>query len=132
MRFQLGTGAVYPTPPPALALLGQFSNGGINTDLQWDSFDGPSGESGIIIQGGTLRLTQLVASWGGLEIAGRLEVSASPDKVLCVLFQTAPTGSLTVTLNSLLLHTESYGLRCSNSSVGGEYVVTAYYYLEPL
>ena len=133
MRFQLGTGATYPTPPPAPFGLGGFMKvvDGVDTSLQWDLFDGPSGESGIIIPGVVepqgVTLSQIVASWGGLNIAGRLEVRTNPDKPICVLFQTAPSGTLTVQLNDLPVNIESYGLRCDNSSVEGEYVVIIYY-----
>lgn len=102
--------------------------------LQWDTCNAPSGESGIIIQGESpntaVRIIQLVTSWSGLEIAGRLEVRTNPDKPLCVLFQTAPSGTLTIPLTNSPILIGSYGLRCDNNSVGGEYAVTAYYHLE--
>jgi len=129
MRFQTSALASFP-PPPAGLLAARLND----TGLQWDMFDGPSGESGIIIQGGTpnktVRITQLIASWGGLEIAGRLEVRSNPDKPLCVLFQTAPSGTLTVPLNDLPLTIGNFGLRCDNNGVEGNYVVIAYYHLE--
>lgn len=138
MRFQLGTGAVYPTPPPAFRTVSAFLTGippdtslAVNTDLQWESFNGPSGESGIIIPGAGgqegITLTQIVASWGSLETAGRLEVSSNPDKALLVLFQTAPSGVQTIPLSDLPLIISSYGLRCDNNSVGGEYNVTVFF-----
>lgn len=130
MRFQTSALASFPPPPPAL-LAARLNNA---TRLQWDMFDGPSGESGIIIQGGTpnktVRITQLIASWGGLETAGRLEVRSNPDKTLVVLFQTAPSGTLTVPLNDLPLTIGDFGLRCDNNSVDGNYVMIAYYHLE--
>lgn len=133
MRFNT-YGSPYAPPTPTIVGATQFLNGSADKGLQWDTFNGPSGESGIIIQGVTprssIKLSQLVCSWGGLEMAGRLEVSANPDKVLAVLFQTAPTDTLTLPLNDSLITIGTYGLRCDNNSIGGEYAVTAYYHWE--
>lgn len=135
MRFQTygSYGTPFPTQSTVLTnvLPTQFETK--DTSLHWDTLQGTSGESGIIVEGGsqekTIRLERLFVGWGGLEIAGRMEVRASADKPLCVLFQTAPSGFLAVPIESVI-SIGDYGLRCANNSVEGEFAVTAYYYVE--
>lgn len=123
MKFQTyGSYEFPPLTPPSRLLDSNFS-----TPLR-STFDGNSGESGVIIQGGspgeTINLKKLLISWGSVETAGRLEISA--EDIVTVVFLSAPSGFVSIDIEDLIVIDE-YGLQCTNNSVGGEYVITAYY-----
>lgn len=120
MRFNSSQAFSFAPPPPLIA----------TAATSFTSSQGPtesatihevSGNTGLLIDGPiTISILSVTISWNGLEVAGFIEI----DGVIS-LFQTVPSGSITLPCYDLTISTE--GLEVLNNSSGGNYIVSMFY-----